>query len=55
MTIEQIAKKLNDCANARCNGCEFQKVPVMYCQQHMIKKMADECRRIAEEVEDDKR
>ena len=55
MTVEQIAKKLNDCANSVCIDCEYCCGNMKLCQANLIRDMANECRRIAEEVEDDKR
>lgn len=58
MMIDQIAKRLNDCANKTyCKECPYSSndLPTMTCEEFMIKDAAEECRIIAEEVEDDKR
>lgn len=56
MTIEHIAKQLNMCANRQCGECPYKDwEDEAECQGSLILDMAEECRRIAEEVEDDKR
>jgi len=55
MTIEDIAKKLDDCGNHRtCGTCEFGfGLPTESCRADMILAMGSECRRVAEEMNDD--
>lgn len=53
MTIEEIAKKLDDCANARCEGCEYLCANMSLCQQNIISDMANECRKLVEQMGDD--
>lgn len=55
MTIEDIAKKLDDCGNHRiCGICEFDDgLFTESCRTQMILAMGSECRRVAEEMNDD--
>jgi len=53
MTIEQIAKKLDDCANVVCIDCEYCCGNIKLCQANLIRDMANECKRIVAESEDD--
>lgn len=57
MTIDDIAKKLNNCANGMCFNCDKDKDRmargISLCQASLIQDMADECRKIAEDLKDD--
>lgn len=58
MTIELIAKKLNDCANGNCRRCQYIGLRLdngnaTLCQANLIEDMAKECKKVAERVEDD--
>lgn len=56
MTIEEIAIKLEQCARKKmCEVCKhsFYGLPTESCKEHMIKEMAEECRKIANELGDD--
>lgn len=55
MTIEEVAKKLDDCGNHRtCEICEFGfGIPTEECRREMVVSMGDECRRIVEAERDD--
>lgn len=56
MTVEQIAKKLNDCANKiYCKKCTHSRdgMPTMTCEEFMIKEVGAECRKIVEAENDD--
>ena len=54
MTIEQIATRLDDCANQNnCKTCEFgYGLPTKECQTKMIEEMGNECRKIAERIKE---
>lgn len=54
MTIEEIAKKLDDCANIRCSNCKHIFTDdLAECQTRIIEEMADECRKLVEQMGDD--
>lgn len=56
MTIDEIAKRLDDCANKRiCKICKynFYGLPTMQCEGHMVREMAEECRKLVEQMGDD--
>lgn len=58
MTIDQIAKRLKDCANKTyCKECPYSSndLPTMTCEEFMIKYAAEECRKVADEMIDDMR
>lgn len=47
MTIEEIADRLNHCANATgCDKCPYKNY--VLCMNELIKAMGEECRKIAE-------
>lgn len=52
-TINEIAKRLNNCANGVCIDCEYCCGNIKLCQANLIRDMANECRRIVAESEDD--
>jgi len=56
MTIEEIAKTLDDCANHRnCEICKFSfyGLPTMECEGHMIASMGSEVRKFVDKMGDD--
>lgn len=57
MTIEEIAKRLDDCATKsmkNCADCIYQKYEGLErCQAELIKEMGAECRKIVEQMGDD--
>lgn len=56
MTIEEIAKVLNDCASKKsCKTCKynFYGLPTMQCEGHMVADMGNECRKLVEQMGDD--
>lgn len=55
MTIEEIAQRLNDCANKKCKSCKynFYGLPTMQCEGHIVRDMAEECRKIVAMEGDD--
>lgn len=56
MTIEEIAKKLDDCASKTlCKSCQynFRGYPTMHCEGYIIEEMGAECRKIVAEMGDD--
>lgn len=53
MTIEEAAKKLDDCANGKCTDCQFRHFDVNVCQSYNIKYIANKCKEIAERMNDD--
>ena len=57
MTIEEIAKKLDYCAvksMSNCEGCKYKKFEdLVRCQAELIRDMANECRKIADQLGDD--
>lgn len=54
MTIEEIAKRLNDCANVRCSHCKHKYIDdLAECQTRIIEEMADECRNLVKQMGDD--
>ena len=55
MTIQEIAEKLNSCANMDCEGCKYFDMTILKCQQKIIKEMATEIERIVKEEYDDGR
>lgn len=59
MKIDEIAKKLNNCANGLCTNCEYDSERIVrgvsLCQQHLIQVMAEECKKIGDELNDELR
>lgn len=53
MTIEDVANKLNKCALARCDDCEYFCNDLEGCQSDLIVDMGAELRKIAEQTSDD--
>lgn len=57
MTIEQIAKELDDCANRkRCDRCTYELLKnekEETCSRFFVRDIASECKRIVAESEDD--
>jgi len=59
MTIQDIAKALNDCANLKCGSCKYHDLghsdvtaKMAACQAAIIDELGNECRRIVEEMEE---
>lgn len=52
MTIVEVAEMLDDCANKNCNYCKYIKCKDD-CESRLLQEMANECRLIAEELEED--
>lgn len=56
MTLEEIQVRLVDCANKRfCKRCSHARDgrPTMTCEEYMVREMADECRKLVEQMGDD--
>lgn len=55
MKIDEIAKRLDDCANNRCkeSQCKYIKDDCFACQKQMIREMGEECRKLVEQMGDD--
>lgn len=57
MTIEEIAKRLNECANKKaCKTCKYswKGMPTMHCEGDIVKEMADVFRKRYETKGDEK-
>lgn len=52
LTIEEIAARMNECGEGKCDNCDYNDI-FFDCRQELIKEMAGQCRRIANELEDD--
>lgn len=54
MTVFDIANRLNDCANGKCDGCKYREYEdVFICQGYLIKDMGAEAEKVAEQMQDD--
>ena len=56
MTIEEISKRLNECASKEaCKDCQhsFRGYPTMHCEGFIIESMGAECRKLVEQMGDD--
>lgn len=53
MTIYEVAEMLEDCARGNCSKCKRVCEPLGECESHLLQDMANECRKIAEELEDE--
>ena len=56
MTIEEIEKRLNECANKKaCKSCKHSRdgLPTLACEGYIIEEMGAECRKIVEQMGDD--
>lgn len=56
MTIEEIAKRLDDCASRKaCKTCKhnFRGMPTMQCEGFIVAEMGEECRKLVEQMGDD--
>lgn len=48
MTIQEIASRLNNCAEHHCSGCKYKNH--IHCINHLIKEMGTEVAKIGEQM-----
>ena len=57
MTIDEIAKSLDNCANRRCGDCKYYLHTIFQnygtCVNSLIEDMANECRHLSDQMGDD--